>query len=85
MVTSASYGDDVQATTMPTTPSDIKSLGITNTELRSTATASITMGALDKALDKVSSYRAQYGAFINRFNKSVLAQQSIATGGEKPN
>ncbi|UXY09122.1 flagellin [Kosakonia sp. ML.JS2a] len=85
VVTSASYGDDVQATTMPTTPSDIKSLGLTNTELRSTATASIAMGALDKALDKVSSYRAQYGAFINRFesNKSVLAQQSIATQAAK--
>ncbi|WP_312685912.1 flagellin [Kosakonia sp.] len=81
VVTSANYGDDVKAVTLATTPSDLKSLGLAQTDLRSTGTASVAMGLLDKALDKISGYRAQYGASINRFesNKSVLAQQGIAT------
>jgi flagellin len=38
------------------------------------------MAKLDAALEKVSSYRSQYGAMINSFesHKSVLSQQSIA-------
>lgn len=85
VVTSASFGDDVESLTMQTTPTDLKSLGLTNTDLLSIPTASNAMGVLDRALDKVSSYRAQYGAFINRFEstKSVLAQQNVATQAAK--
>ncbi|WP_342320926.1 flagellin [Kosakonia sp. BYX6] len=85
VVTSASFGDDVESLTMQTTPADLKSLGLTNTDLLSMPTASNAMGVLDRALDKVSSYRAQYGAFINRFEstKSVLAQQNVATQAAK--
>lgn len=85
VVTSASFGDDVESLTMQTTPADLKSLGLVNTDLLSMPTASNAMGVLDRALDKVSSYRAQYGAFINRFEstKSVLAQQNVATQAAK--
>lgn len=85
VVTSANFAEEVGAVTMPTTPADLKSLGLTNTDLRSMATASNTMEVLDNALDNVSDYRSQYGAFINRFTstKSVLAQQSVATQAAK--
>ena len=85
MVTSATVGDEIKSTTIPTTPADVKSLGLTGTDLLSETTAGKAMGKLDQALEKVSGYRAQYGAFINRFesNKSVLAQQSVATQAAK--
>ncbi|MDT3411929.1 UNVERIFIED_ORG: flagellin [Atlantibacter sp. SORGH_AS 304] len=85
VVTSATVGDEIKSTTIPTTPADVKSLGLTGTDLLSETTAGKAMGKLDQALEKVSGYRAQYGAFINRFesNKSVLAQQSVATQAAK--
>ncbi|WLI79085.1 flagellin [Kosakonia sp. H02] len=85
VVTSASFGDDIKSITMETTPSDLKSLGLTSTDLLTMQAANGAMGKLDTALDTVSSYRAQYGAYINRFesNKSVLAQQNVATQAAK--
>lgn len=85
VVTSANVGDDIQSVTMPATPADVKSLGLNATSLQTAASAGVAMGALDKALDKVSACRAQYGAYINRFesNKSVLAQQNVATQAAK--
>ena len=85
VVTSANVGDDIHSVTMPTTPADLKSLGLSNTSLYTQGSPSVAMGALDKALDKVSGYQAQYGAYINRFesNKAVLGQQNIATQAAK--
>ncbi|NCF03902.1 flagellin [Kosakonia sp. MH5] len=85
VVTSANFDGEVGAVTMPTTPADLKSLGLLNTDIRSMATAGDAMGTLDSALEKVSRYRSQYGAFINRFesSKSVLAQQNMATQAAK--
>ena len=81
VVTSASFGQQVQSDTIEPTPTDTKSLGLSNTSLISDASVSTAMNALDAALDKVSSYRSTYGAKINRYtsNKTVLAQQNTAT------
>nr|WP_318381916.1 flagellin [uncultured Enterobacter sp.] len=81
VITSANFGDEVRATTMDATPADTKTLGIRDTSLNSVASANTAMGALDSALAKVSGYRSQYGAYINRFesSKSVLAQQTVST------
>jgi flagellin len=85
VVTSANFDEEVGAVTMPTTSADLKSLGLLNTDLRSMATAGNAQETLDNALEKVSRYRSQYGAFINRFasSKSVLAQQGVATQAAK--
>ncbi|WJD48308.1 MULTISPECIES: flagellin [unclassified Enterobacter] len=81
VITSANFGDDIQAMTMTATPADTKTLGIRDTSLSSAQSASSAMGALDNALAKVSGYRAQYGAWMNRFDsaKSVLSQQTLST------
>ncbi|WP_039058387.1 flagellin [Enterobacter sp. Bisph1] len=85
VVTSANVGDEIQSVSMPTTPADIKSLGLNNTSLYTKASTDTAMVALDNALDKVSAYRGQYGAYINRFesNKAVLGQQNVATQAAK--
>lgn len=85
VVTSANVGEAVQSVTVAATPADVKSLGLNNSELRSTATAKSAMSKLDTALDTVNRYRGEYGASINRFesSKSVLAQQSVATQAAK--
>lgn len=81
VVTSASYGQPLQSDTIGATPSDPESLGLANTSLLTSSAIYTAMNALDAALEKVSAYRADYGAKINRFesNKSVLTQQNIAT------
>lgn len=81
VVTSADFGQQMQTDTLAPTPTDIKTLGLKNTTLLTEGDISVTMNALDKALDKVSAYRSHYGAKINRYesNKTVLAQQSIDT------
>nr|WP_318380701.1 flagellin [uncultured Enterobacter sp.] len=81
VITSANFGDDIQAMTMTATPADTKTLGIRDTSLSSEQASRSAMGALDSALEKVSGYRAQYGAWMNRFDsaKSVLSQQTLST------
>lgn len=81
VITSANFGDDIKAMTMTATPADTKTLGIRDTSLSSVQTARTAMGALDNALEKVSGYRAKYGAWMNRFDsaKSVLSQQTLST------
>jgi len=81
VVTSADFGQQLQTDTLEPTPTDLKTLGLKNTTLLTSADISVTMNALDAALNKVSAYRSHYGAKINRYesNKAVLAQQSIDT------
>lgn len=81
VITSADFGQPMQTDTLAPTPTDIKTLGLSNTTLLTEGDISVTMNALDAALDKVSAYRSHYGAKINRYesNKAVLAQQSIDT------
>ena len=81
VITSANYGQPVQSDTLGPTPSDTKTLGLDNTSLLTDGAIRTTMNALDAALNKVSSYRSDYGSKINRYesNKSVLSQESIAT------
>lgn len=81
VVTSANFGDQIETTTLDTTPADTKTLGIRDARLDTVQSARSAMGTLDRALAKVDGYRSQYGAAINRFesSKSVLAQQKIAT------
>jgi len=71
----------VQSDTLGPTPSDTKTLGLDNTSLLTASAIRTSMTALDAALNKVSGYRSDYGAKMNRYesNKSVLSQQSIAT------
>lgn len=80
IITQANYGQTVQSVTLEPTPTDTTTLGLNNTSLVTQNGARTTMTALDNALEKVSGYRAQYGAWINRFEsgKSSLAQQGIA-------
>lgn len=80
VVTSANFGDTLKTTTIKPTPTDLKTLNLDNTDMTTQAGASQSMARLDAALEKVSSYRGQYGAMINSFesHKSVLSQQSIA-------
>ncbi|WP_414146841.1 flagellin [Erwinia sp. BNK-24-b] len=81
VITSANYGQPVQSDTLGPTPSDTKTLGLDNTSLLTASAIRTSMTALDAALNKVSGYRSDYGAKMNRYesNKSVLSQQSIAT------
>lgn len=81
VITSANFGDDIQAMTLTATPADTKTLGIDDTSLLTVESSRSAMGALDNALEKVSRYRAQYGAWMNRFDsaKSVLSQQTLST------
>jgi len=81
VVTSADFGQQMQTDTLAPTPTDIKTLGLKNTTLLTDGDISVTMNALDAALDKVSAYRSHYGAKINRYesNKAVLSQQSVDT------
>jgi len=85
VVTSANVGEEVQSITVSATPADVKTLALNNTDLRSVDTSKVAMEKLDKALDKVNTYRGEYGAYINRFesSKSVLSQQTIATQAAK--
>jgi len=80
IVTSANFGEAMQSTTIEPTPTDLKTLQLENTDMITEAGARKCMGLLDAALEKVSGYRAQYGAAINRFesSKAVLSQQSIS-------
>lgn len=81
IITQANYGEPVQSMTLEPTPTDITTLGLNNTSLLTQSGSHTTMTALNSALEKVSGYRAKYGAWINRFEsgKSNLAQQSIAS------
>lgn len=81
IITQANYGEPVQSMTLEPTPADTVSLGLNNTSLLTQSGARTTMAALDNALEKVGGYRAQYGAWINRFEsgKSGLAQQNVAS------
>jgi len=80
VVTSANFGEEMQTTTLEPTPTDLKTLQLEGTDMTTEAGARKSMGLLDAALDKVSSYRGQYGAIMNRFesSKAVLSQQSVA-------
>ncbi|MEZ3498606.1 flagellin [Pantoea sp. KPR_PJ] len=81
VVTSADFGQQMQTDTLAPTPTDLKTLGLKNTTLLNDGDVSVTMKALDAALNKVSGYRSHYGSKINRYesNKAVLAQQSVDT------
>ncbi|MGE1563920.1 flagellin [Pantoea septica] len=81
VVTSADFGQQMQFDTLKPTPADLKTLGLKNTTLLTSADISVTTKALDAALEKVSAYRSYYGAKINRYesNRTVLAQQSVDT------
>ncbi len=81
VVTSADFGQQMQFDTLKSTPADLKTLGLKNTTLLTSADISVTTKALDAALEKVSAYRSYYGAKINRYesNRTVLAQQSVDT------
>jgi flagellin len=80
VVTSANFGEQMQTTTIEPTPTDLKTLQLENSDMASEAGARKCMGLLDAALEKVSSYRGQYGAMMNRFesSKAVLSQQGVA-------
>lgn len=80
VVTSANFGEQMQTTTIEPTPTDLKTLQLENSDMASEAGAKKCMGLLDAALEKVSSYRGQYGAMMNRFesSKAVLSQQGVA-------
>lgn len=81
VVTSADFGQQMQTETIKPTPADLKTSGLNNTSLLTDNNISTSMKALDLALDKVSSYRSQYGAKINRYvsNQAILSQQSVDT------
>ncbi len=80
VATSANFGEAMQSTTIEPTPTDLKTLQLESTDMITEAGAKKCMGLLDAALEKVSGYRAQYGAVINRFesSKAVLSQQNIS-------
>ncbi|WP_071987836.1 MULTISPECIES: flagellin [Pantoea] len=81
VITSADYGQPVQSDSIPATPSDTKTLKLNNTTLLTSGDISVTMKALDSALEKISSYQSLYGAKINRYesNRNVLSQQGVDT------
>ena len=55
VVTSADFGQQMQTDTLEPTPADLKTLGLRNTTLLTPGDISVTMKALDAALDKVLS------------------------------
>ncbi|ROP62423.1 flagellin [Enterobacter sp. BIGb0383] len=81
IITQANYGEPVQSVTLEPTPTDIITLGLSNTSMLTQSSARTSLTALDNALETVSGYRSQYGAWINRFEsgKSTLAQQNLAS------
>lgn len=81
IVMSAHYGQEIQKVTIAPTPSDSVTLGIDKVELDPWEKAQEAMGKLQEALQKVDTYRGQYGALHNRFESAIanLAQQQINT------
>jgi len=73
----------MQSVTLAPTPTDLITHDLNSTSLVTQSGARTTMTALDNALEKVSGYRSQYGARINRFEsgKSNLAQQGYLQPG----
>lgn len=78
IVTSASYGQDIQKITVAPTPADHAALGLDGVALNSAENAGQAMTALSAALNKVDEYRGQYGGLTNRFESIIdgLSSQS---------
>ncbi|WP_104201985.1 hypothetical protein [Billgrantia saliphila] len=62
IVTSASFGDELQKITIEPTPADSETLGLNAISLASQTTAAAALTSFDQALGKVDTYRGQYGA-----------------------
>ncbi|MEQ9859877.1 flagellin [Pectobacterium cacticida] len=80
IITSANYGEEIQAVTISPTPSDTESLGLKDVGLDPIEEARRALAAFDSELEKINGYRGEYGSMVNRFEsvRSNLAQTSIA-------
>lgn len=79
IATSANYGDELKMVTINPTPSDSKSLGIDTTALDPYELAELALSQFDQALEKINTYRGEYGAMHNSFNSisTSLATQTL--------
>ncbi|WP_323011582.1 flagellin [Castellaniella sp.] len=81
IVVSAQYGQELEKVTIEPTPSDSVSLGMDKIELDPIEEARKAMTGLRDVLNRIDSYRGQYGALTNRFESAIqnLGQQQLAT------
>lgn len=85
IIVSASYGSEPDFVTIKPTPADSTSLGLENAGLDPIAKAREAMEKLQAAMNKVDTYRGQYGALTNRFEGVIqnLAQESMNTAAAR--
>lgn len=85
IIVSASYGSEPDFVTIKPTPADSTSLGLENAGLDPIAKAREAMEKLQGAMNKVDTYRGQYGALTNRFEGVIqnLAQESMNTAAAR--
>ena len=77
ILTSANMHQGTEYVRVEYTPSDTKTLGLQEENLRTQQAASSAIEALDNALELTSAYRVQYGAIHNRFEKA-LSQYDVS-------
>ncbi|WP_445621614.1 flagellin N-terminal helical domain-containing protein [Kushneria sp. Sum13] len=73
IVVGADFDRVMQQVTIKATPSDSETLGLKNTSLDPIEQAQAALGALDRAMDRVSDYRGSYGALQNRLEGVIEA------------
>lgn len=78
IVVSADFGQPPETKTIPVTPADTVTLGISELTLDNQQNASQAMGKLDAALEKVNGYRSTYGSLNNAF---ASARETVMQGG----
>ncbi|HAZ97772.1 MAG TPA: hypothetical protein DCX04_00375, partial [Halomonas sp.] len=71
VVTSAQYGEKLDALTVEPAPSDHVSLGLGDVELDPIEKAHEAIEKLQEALNQIDEYRSQYGALTNRFESAI--------------
>lgn len=78
IVVNASVHASMETVTVPQTPADLSSLGLTHTSLSTQETSAAALSALDAALETVSGHRATMAGVANRFERvsETLATQS---------
>lgn len=81
IVVSADFGQPLETKTIPVTPADTVTLGISDLKFDNQQNASQAMGKLDAALEKVNGYRGTYGSLTNAFAsaKSTVLEGKVAT------
>ena len=85
IVVRADFERAVETVTVNSTPSDTKTLGLESVEIDPLEKAREALEKLKQAIDKINSYRSDYGAVNNRFDSAIglIGQESVATAATR--